>query len=280
MFPSAKLALPALLLLALGACGDSDDDDSDGTPPEDAVGEGPAGGEGTYLIGGGGCLSESASAASEVDAEAAGDVAGPDVPAPGDGDDSGGDVAVCADDPTTLASTGLLPTGEGTLRIDGREYALDSAVLVSFAGDVDSQLVLHDGETRVARSSSTSGDDVERGYAYGVYDASAALSIALVRASPEDELSGQTYELVRGDGDGDVEEQALAGGTAVAIDALLVVDMDGDGTVSPGEELFEPASGRIVWSGTEAAPSLSFDFVLEDGRSVEGSYEGSYELIE
>ena len=272
---SARLALPALLLLALGACGDSDDDEADGAAPEDAVGEAPAAGEGTYLIGGAGCLSESASAVTQVDAGVAGDVPGPDLPAPGDGGDAG---EACPEDPTSLVSTGLPPTGEGTLRLDGREYELDSAVLVGFADDVDGELVLHDGETRVARSGSVSAEDTTRGYAYGVYDASAALSITLVRASPDDELSGQTYELVVGDGD--IEEAALAGGTAVAIDALLVVDADGDGTVTSEAELFEPASGRVVWSGTDEAPSLSFDFVLEDGRSIEGSYEGGYERVE
>ena len=153
-------------------------------------------------------------------------------------------------------------------------------MLAGFADDVDGELVLHDGETRVARSSSVSGEDTTRGYAYGVYDASAALSIGLVRSSPDDELSGQTYELVVGDGGGDAEDQALAGGTAVAIDALLVVDADGDGAVSPEAELFEPVSGRVVWSGTDEAPSLSFDFVLGDGRAIEEGYEGGYERVE
>ena len=280
MFASAKLAPPALLLLALGACGacgDSDDDDADGAASEDAVGEGLAAGEGTYLIGGAGCLSESSSAVAQVDGEAAGDVAGPDAPTPGGGSDAD---EACAEDRAFLVSAGLLPTGEGTLRLDGREYELGSAALASFAGDVDGQLVLHDGETRVARGSSTSGEDTERGCACGVYDAGAALSVSLVRAFLDDELSGQTYEPVRGDGGRDAEDQALAGGTAVAIDALLVVDADGDGAVSSEAELFEPASGRVVWSGTDEAPSLSFDFVLEDGRSIEGGCEGGYERVE
>ena len=62
--------------------------------------------------------------------------------------------------------------------------------------------------------------------------------------------------------------------------ALFFVDLDGDGVASTRAEVTYPTSGQLVRSGTEAFPSLTFDFVFEDGQAIEGGYEGGYEPIE
>lgn len=292
MFPSRVLALPLLLLLV--ACSDSNDD-GDGSPErplEDPVAGAPVADGGTYLIGGGTCSSTGVSSSpgatayigdGDVDAD---DDAGPSRDdAPGTTPDvlSVSVTAACADDPTGLVSSGAAPTGAGYLMFEAREYALDGALRVVDAegSGRDGELLLHDGETRVVRSASDSGNERTGGAAYGVYDGSVALSLTPFRGDGTRDPSGRTYPLVPGDADADAgggAGPATGSGDAIT-DALLVIDIDGDGTISAGE-LFEPASGQLVWGGTADDPSLSFTFVLADGRAIEGAYEGGYERVE
>ena len=276
-----RLATALSLTLALAACSDSGED-----PPDDAADAGAAPpGEiaAGYVIGGASCTSESTvpagvAGAGELDAVESVDLTDTDTDTDADVGDGPGP---CAASPTNLAPSGLVPTGTGTLAFDGRDVALGSAILVvEAAGDPGAadgfDLVLHDGETRTA----TSERDVDGvrtvGTAWAVHDASAALSIGLRPADAGDGPAGRLYDVAN-----DASDLAAPGaeGVGIAIEPLLLIDLDGDGAFG-FEELVEPASGQLVWAGTVEAPSLSFTFTLEDGRLVEGAYEGGYERVD
>ena len=251
------------LSLLLVACSDSNDDDGEI-------------GEGRYLIGGTLCFDNDEFVLVSAD------------PVPADEEDAGqepeGSAAPpfdnalnCEESPSTdLASSNLSPTGNGTLLFDGQEYELNGAIRLPHldpeTGPID-ELLLHDGETRVLRRSN---DRVER-VDYGVYDGSLALSFTLLPVGPGSDPSGRVYSVMP---EAEAFDERGIVISDVAVGPLLAVDIDGDGAISSLAEIVEPTSGEVVWGGTAVAPSLTFTFVLEDGRSIEGAYDGGYERIE
>lgn len=275
---SSLLRLALSLLLTLTACGDSNDDgDAVGEPPEDPITGTVSPSNGTYLFGGTFCA---------INGETTNGIMGID---PGDRDDTvddsmgpgrpaANDVATCQVLPTDLASTGLLPTGSGFLMFDGKEYTLDSAIrVVPLGRGASNELLLHDGETRVRQRTERSYSSDASSVAYGVYDGTVSLSFALVPGDASGNLAGRVYQSL-GDTTVGVDGQ-MPTGEGIALGSDLIADIDGDGTISENEFLLID-SGRIVWSGTEDMPSLSFNLVLQDGRPVEGAYEGGYERVE
>ena len=242
--------LPSLLV----ACGDSADDADAGRP-----------GQANYVIGGGSC---------SYGGGAAGDGAG---------------TCQILELTSELPSSNLEPTGTGTVMFEGREYRPDSAIrelsdapdpLDPAPGPRRDVLLIHDGETRVFRSfegepSLPDGpvDTIE----YGVFDATVAVSITLLRPASEIDPSGRVHVLSPGAGDDD--GQGLVADADI-VQSALFVDLDGDGVASTRAEVTYPTSGQLVRSGTEAFPSLTFDFVFEEGQAIEGGYEGGYEPIE
>ena len=255
------LVLPLSLLLV--ACSDSNDDDGEVS-------------EGQYLIGAVLCFDN-------VDPVPVGPVSA-DVEDEDTGQEPEGsstppfnDSLSCEDSPSIdLASSNLPPAGSGILLFDGQEYELNSAIRLPYLdpekGSVD-ELLLHDGETRVLRRSN---DRVER-VDYGVYDGGLALSFTLLSVGPGSDPSGRVYSVMP---EAEAFDERGIAISDVAVDPLLAVDMDGDGAISSLAEIVEPTSGEVVWGGTALAPLLTFTFVLEDGRLIEGAYEGGYERIE
>lgn len=195
------------------------------------------------------------------------------------------DLVDCLAPPRTdLSSSGLSPTGSGTLRVGDREYALSSALrgigplpTPLYGGGPPrrryNDLVLHDGETRVRRHvDAADGRRID----YGVYDGGVALAVTLLTRRAAGDPSGRVYDLVP---ESTIEQEQALLERDIATDAVLMLDRDGNGTISAPER-FIPSSGQVVWSETKEAPSLTFVFVLEDGRSIEGAYEGGYELVD
>lgn len=185
---------------------------------------------------------------------------------------------------TDLPSSGLSSTGRGSVRFDGRELALSGAIRAvgppptpNYGDEPPARrynhLTLHDGETRVLRyTDPVGGVRID----YGVYESGVVLSFTLMTMNSEDDPAGRIYELVV---DSTTEQEQALPDQNIAVDATFAVDLDGDGVISL-PELFELTSGQFVWSETEEAPLLTFNFVIEDGRSVEGTYQGGYELVE
>ena len=291
----------ALLVLALALAGCSDS--GDGASGGDAAGGADAAADRTvagpspavvpegFVVGGASCSSESTVAGGPVDgrdddvaADGVADGAGADAADGVDADD--GDAldgpGPCAASPTALDAAAARPaTGTGTLAFDGRTAALVGAILsVESEGEADVPdelyLVLHDGETRVARSESVGANGTERGGAWGVYGASAALTVGL---RPGDAGEGPAERIY----DASADARDLRGpgteGVGLAAEPVLLMDLDGDGRIGP-DEVVEPVAGQLVWSGGAERPSFDFTFTLEDGRSVEGAYEGGYDRID
>ena len=186
---------------------------------------------------------------------------------------------------TDLASSGLAPTGSGNLTFDDQEYVLNSAVrgidtlppepVPSGESPPRSynDIVVHNGETRVLRHvDSVGGLRID----YGVYEGSVALSFTLMTRNSEGSPAGRAYELVP---NSTMDQEQSLIDQDIATDAVFLVDLDGDGTIS-APELFLPVSGQVIWSDTEDSPRLTFSFVLEDGRTFEGTYGGGYELVD
>lgn len=266
MLPRHALVLPLSLLLV--ACSDSNDD---GDAPEQS----------RYLIGGELCGDSTSIPTGALSTGEETDLEDIESPSAGLGAPSPISSLNCGNlPPTNLVSSNLPPTGSGALMFDGQTYELDSAIRLPSA-DSETEprdgLLLHDGETQVRRDTVVVGNRRVQNTSYGAYDATLALSLKLLRAGPGIDPSGRVYDVVPGE---DAFDAQRAVSSDVAINTLLVIDTDGDGTISSAAELFEPASGQVVWSGTELAPLLTFTFVLEDGRAIEGSYEGGYERID
>ena len=293
-------ALLIVLTLALASCSDSGDETSEdaGTGDADAAADGTdaGGAAGTvpadFVVGGASCTSGSSAPAGTIDGN--GETIVVDAPAAGaDTDaqnavDASDDVDTtdgpgpCAVSPTALDPDAARPaTGTGTLAFDGRAASLVGALLSvesEGAADVPDELylVLHDGETRIERSESVDGNATQRGSAWGVYGASAALTVGLHPGAAGEGPAGRIY-------DATADARDLAGpgteGVGLAAEPVLLMDLDGDGRIG-FDELVEPVAGQIVWSGDDERPSFTFTFTLEDGRAIEGSYEGGYERID
>ena len=280
-----------VLIIALAGCSDSGDgasgdDATDGADAADGTGTGPAPDtvpEG-FVVGGASCSSGSTAAGAPLDGnddvvavDGAADGDGADVSDGADGVDGPGP---CAASPTALEPADARPaTGTGTLAFDGRTAALVGAILsVESEGEADVPdelyLVLHDGETRIALSESDDG--TERGSAWGVYGASAALTVGFRPGDAGDGPAGRIYDV-------SADARDLQGpgteGVGLAAEPILLMDLDGDGRIG-ADELVEPVAGQIVWSGGAERPSFTFTFTLEDGRSIEGAYEGGYERVD
>ena len=291
-------AVVLALAVALTGCSSSDDDDTaglaDSVDAADDAGASPDPAAEGYVIGGASCTSEGTATTGDGDTapiaipgEVEGDDAEEAGPAPddangiaSDGDDGAGP---CAASPDALDPSAARPSnGTGRLAFDGTEATLSGAILSvddvqNVAASEEFRLLLHDGQTRIARSEDVAANgDRTSGTAYGVYDAIVALSVGLLPGDAGDGPATRTYDVM-------ADARDLEGpgteGVGIAAEPLLFVDLDGNGEIGLAE-FFEPTAGQLVWAGTAEAPSLSFTFTLEDGRSIEGNWEGGLELVE
>lgn len=187
-----------------------------------------------------------------------------------------------SEDDKALPGPGAGETGTGSLTYSNSETALTAAAIhfepIGGLQELESTLILHDGDTRFSRVSGSNesnefGPQTTTRITMGVYNATIAFGATLIQTNT-DVLTAGSFEVIAPD------ESTEAGATNIALLSFLAQDKNSDGTISEEEsEVVSSISGNINVSGVSPDWSVTLDVTLEDGTTLTGVYNGSLHVI-
>jgi len=187
-----------------------------------------------------------------------------------------------SEDDKALPGPGVGETGTGSLTYNNSETALTAAAIhfevIDGFQELESTLILHDGDTRFSRVSGSNESNefspqTTTRITMGVYNATIAFSATLIQTNT-DVLTAGSFEVIAPD------ESTEAGATNIALLSFLAQDKNSDGTINEEEsEAVSAISGNINVSGVSPDWSVTLDVTLEDGSTLIGVYNGSLHVI-